>query len=330
MGSEKNIQIPSLFEELNALGSLTSADIQCTRDGFYAVTRSIADILQKHGITTYFNEQNQERFCDRFFDDWYLYAVQQDQNTVYGLFKMREQEGDAASGIPADADTPGVTVSFISFSAQMLITCIRDASQLNRKALAMEINRVVAQRGQRHDKVFKQYFIRTEAEGPYLIAQLYVSYLASLAQDGILDVPRYYAQLYQKSLKPGASRKTSRIPSFLVSNNQAAGYAVCDHSHIFIGNPSALTQQEKQAILATHTGNVTFHSFAAEVQYHARFLVWYAMIPLPFVGGSAYESAIRADMTIQDKEFEGPAPFYRLESKCVKRQQKYHGLQDTE
>ena len=37
-----------------------------------------------------------------------------------------------------------------------------------------------------------------------------------------------------------------------------------------------------------------------------------------------YDSAIRADMTICDTEFEGPAPFYKQDSNIVKRQYVLH------
>ena len=42
------------------------------------------------------------------------------------------------------------------------------------------------------------------------------------------------------------------------------------------------------------------------------------------MGGSVYDSAIRADMTVGDTEFEGPAPFYKMNSKIVKRQRAHH------
>jgi hypothetical protein len=60
------------------------------------------------------------------------------------------------------------------------------------------------------------------------------------------------------------------------------------------------------------------------VEYHARFLTPLAKIKIPFFGRSIYDSAIRADMTVGDTEFEGPAPFYRETSRIVKRQYELH------
>jgi hypothetical protein len=99
---------------------------------------------------------------------------------------------------------------------------------------------------------------------------------------------------------------------------------VCDNTKIYITNPEAPDIYERAAILATHTGNTSFYSFAAEVEYHAKFLTPLAKIKVPFFGKSIYDSAIRADMTVGDTEFEGPAPFYRPDSKIVKRQYQLH------
>lgn len=312
--------VPPFFQELASQGCLTASDVQCTADGFYAAAKSIADILIGKGITTFPNFQDQERDCDKFFDDWYLYAVPGNHSHIYGLFKMREQEHNAENGEIADGDTPGVTVSFIAFQTERLMRCIIDPAPANRKTLNQEINRVVAARGQTHHKALKAYFNRPEAEGPYLIAELYVRFLAGFARNGHIAVPKDYALLCRKA----ASLKTGRLPRFIASNNEAAGYTVCDQENIYIRNPAHLSRYEKYALLATHTADVSFHSFAAEVHYHARFLVWYARIPLPFIGRSVYDSAIRADMTIAETELEGPAPFHNLNSRWVRQQQKYH------
>ena len=305
--------IPDIFQRLIRRGCLTETELYSTADGFWAVGKSLADILTSQGILTLPNSQGLERDCQRFFDDWHLYAVPGETEAVYSLFKLREQEFDRAESVIADGDTPGVTVCFIAFDAAVLMDCLEDPSFSRRQALNVEINRVVAARNQRHHRALKAYFVSPKAEGPYFIAQLYVRHIASFAREGCLDVPEYYASLYQK-------HPTSRLSRFLEENNSAAGRTVCDHKRLYFHNPAQLTIFEKQAILATHTANVSFHSFAAEVRYHARFLVWYARFPLR----SIYASAIRADMTIDDRELQGSAPYYRLNSRWIKNQEKYH------
>lgn len=294
--------LPALWGDLE----IQPSEIHATNDGFYAVTRSIAQILSDRGITTFPNDQDEQRRCDLFYDDWYLYAVKAESDFVYSLFKMREQEHDAKGAEPADGDTPGVTISFIALKTEVLTACLKDPSHDNRKAFNRELNRVVAARGHRHDETLKRYFIRPQAEAPYLIARLYTDFIASLAVDGSIPVPEYYA-----------AHRPKRLRRFLEENNASAGYTVCDHERIYIGNPSELTREERLAILATHTANVSVHSFAAEVRFHALFLVRFPLGPI-------YESAIRADMTICDNEFQGPTPYYRLNSRVVRQQAKYH------
>lgn len=318
---------PSFFQNLIDQNCLTSRDIRKTGDGFFALSRSLSDILAERDITVFLNDQGQERQCSRFFDDWYLYAVPEGEDYVYSLFKMREQESDASEAIPADGDTPGVTVSFIAFNTALLSRCLSDPQSGHRSSLNREINRVVAARGQRHHKALKKYFINPKAEGSYLIGELYVRKIAFFARNGAIPVPKHYRVVYERNKHPGASPKYTRLPRFLETNNQAAGHCVCDHETIRIADPQHLTVFDKAAILATHTANISFHSFAAEVRYHAQFLAWYARLPIPFLGKSIYDSAIRADMTIDDTEFEGPAPFYHLDSRLVREQVKYHGTQ---
>ena len=126
--------------------------------------------------------------------------------------------------------------------------------------------------------------------------------------------------------KPSAkrSKKLARLPRFLDRLNREAGYTVCDNRQIFIRDPNDLTPYESTAILATHTGNTSLYSFAAEVEYHARFLTPLFKLKLPFFGRSVYDSAIRADMSVGDAEFQGTAPFYRDSSRMVKRQHRLH------
>lgn len=98
---------------------------------------------------------------------------------------------------------------------------------------------------------------------------------------------------------------------------------MCDHEKIYIQNVNQLSWHEKLAILATHTGNVSIHSFAAEIRYHAMFLNKLMKIRLP-MAGSPYASAVRADMSIGDKEFQGPTPYYDLSGALVLKQIEFH------
>lgn len=311
---------PEIFRLLLSHRSVENSELVRTADGFFVVHKSIANILSSKGIFDFLDSTGARLACSKFFDDWFLYAVPDGGGFTYSLLKLREQEHDAEDGAPADGDTPGVTVSFISFNCERLLDCLADPTDENRKKLNAEINRVVAYRGQRHHKALKAYFANPHSQGAYLVADMYVKTMASYAVDGCLSVP----DLYQESVRKNGGGKAARLPRFIEELNREEGRVVCDHENIYLANPEALTAQEALAILATHTGNTSVYSFAAEVEYHAKFLTPLAKVKIPLVGRSIYDSAIRADMTVGDTEFQGPAPFYKDDSKIVKRQYALH------
>ena len=320
----KTSPIPKIFQLLCSEGFIKESDILKTQDGFFFVYKSIAEILSGKDIHDFPVSCGERYLCSKFYDDWFLYAVPNEADYTYSLLKLREQEYDAKENIPADGDVPGVTISFISFACHILVDCLADSRDENRIRLDHEINRVVSRRGQSHHKALKRYFIDPKSEGAYLVATVYSRHIAFWAEDGVLEVPEAYRKLVQRSSIKNASKKWTRLPYYIEELNRKAGLVVCDHSKIYIKNRKELTVYEAAAILATHTGNTSLHSFAAEVEYHAKFLTPIAKIRIPFWGRSIYDSAIRADMIIGDTEFEGPAPFHRAESKIVRRQSEFH------
>ena len=305
--------MPETFRQLQSTGSVKESDILKTPDGFWLIYKSLSNILSENNILDFPDSDGKRLPCSRFYDDWFLYAVPNGADHTYSLLKLREQEYDAEDGFPADGDTPGVTISFISFACEILLACFADPSDDNRRILDGEINRVVARRGQTHHVDLKRYFLEPKSQGAYLVADLYTKHIAALAEDGVLNLPEQYK-----------TQKTERLPAFIEELNRKAGYILCDHQQISIRDPKNPTPYEAAAILATHTGNTSVHSFAAEVEYHARFLTPWAKIRVPLLGRSMYASAVRADMSVGDTEFQGPAPFYRETSKIVKRQTSLH------
>jgi len=311
---------PAFFKWLDDQKMISKDYIISSNDGFFMITESISSILISKGIETFPDREGRILECRNYFDDWFLFAVPGKTEYVYGLLKMREQEHDLERGIQADGDTPGVTISFIAFDTGIFRSCLENPSAENRKKMGMEINRVVAYLKQNHHPALKEYFIRPQAVAPYLVAEAYVYHIASFSTAGMLNVPKAYKEIY---LKRTASPKYARIPAFLEQNNKEAQKIVCDHEKIYIQNVKQLSRYEKLAILATHTGNVSYHSFAAEIRYHAMFLKKWMKIRLP-MAGSPYASAVRADMSIGDKEFQGPTPYYDLSGKLVQEQLKFH------
>ena len=153
---------------------------------------------------------------------------------------------------------------------------------------------------------------------------MYTKHIAAMATEGYINLPEGYKEIYRQSVLHKTASKHARIPRFIQQLNQQSQRVICDQQKLYIGDPQNPTLQEREAILATHTGNTSVYSFAAEVEYHAKYLFALAKIKLPFFGKSVYDSAIRADMTVGDTEFEGPAPFYQENSRIVKRQIALH------
>lgn len=316
--------IPEVFRQLILDGSLEETDILKTQDGFWMAYRSVSDILARKEIFDFPDPDGIRLLCSSFFDDWFVYAVADGEGHTYSLLKLREQEHDAETGVPADGDAPGVTISFVAFFCGILLDCLHVPTDENRRKLSREINRVVAYGGQWHHKALKRYFVDPRSDGAYLVAALYSKRIASFAKDGVLELPQAFRQILRRSLSCKTSAKYARLPWFLAAVNEEAGHEICDGERLYIKDRAHLDPYECAAILATHTGNTSLYSFAAEVEYHARFLCAPAKIKVPFFGRSVYSSAVRADMTIDDNEFQGAAPFHKAGSKIVKRQYALH------
>ena len=316
--------IPDCFLQLLQSGLINKNNIEKTDDGFFGLNKCISDILAQKDIHTFLADDGSELKCKNYYDDWYIYALGKEDSFVYGLFKLREQEYDMYAGERADYDAPGVTVSFVAYDVNTLMNCLNEPTDKNKKAMSDEINRVVARRRQKHHSVMKRYFCKAESKAPYLIAELYIKHILSFTHKGFILVPQKYEEIYSVSLALSKDSKEKRLPDFINRNNEAAGRIVCDHDKIYINDPKSPDYYEKLAILATHTADTSFNCFACEVQYHALFLNSITKIKIPFLG-SVYESAIRADLSIDDSEFEGNAPYHREGSKLVRRHIEAHG-----
>ena len=137
----ENKHLPETFRQLQSIGSVNPSDIMKTPDGFWLIYKSLSDILSENNILDFPNSDGERLSCSRFYDDWFLYAVPNGTDHTYSLLKLREQEHDAESGLPADGDTPGVTISFISFDCDVLLKCLAEPTDDNRQKLNSEIKK---------------------------------------------------------------------------------------------------------------------------------------------------------------------------------------------
>lgn len=286
---------------------------------------------------------SETRTVVNYYDDWYLYAVDNGSVIKYGLYKMREQEDDTASGY--DYDDPGVTISFVKLDTDKLLTCISSYSLANGYSLLQALDEVTGPGIYKHDDVLATYFADTASKGPYLIAEKYISFIARFTKNGVLDTPKNFKDLYNKidevnellDAVPSGSdswlvlydrlQDYERVLEALETINSKAGRKIYNESTytLNISNVNSLTLYEKQAILACFTADVTFNSFAAEVQYHAD-AVFNWKKDIPWIGNIWYEAALRADMAIGEEVESGYTDvYYDLNSDIVKSQISIHG-----
>ena len=170
----------------------------------------------------------------------------------------------------------------------------------------------------KHDPRLQQYFSNPANRGSYLIGQTYLQKLLSLFPNGCIPFPDRHRMA------------SARLLQGLAELNCRSGRTIVDFQRrgIFLADPLHPTQEELQAVLAFHTGNLSLNSFAAEIKFHADALVkWEARIP--YVGKRIwYRAAIRADMQF------GPenrlysmllCPYYHPGSRLLREQEALHG-----
>ena len=102
---------PELFNTLIDYRILSATHVDYTDDGFFISTKQLSLMLISKGILELPKDEAGTKFRNvaNYYDDWYLFAVENNGETKYGLYKMREIETDEHDG-----NTPGVTVSFIA------------------------------------------------------------------------------------------------------------------------------------------------------------------------------------------------------------------------
>lgn len=261
-------------------------------DGFSMCPIPLADILNGMGITDTGISELNTADVQSYYDDWHLYCVQLGQ-VEYSLLKMREQEHDYVPGY-ADMDDPGVTISFIPFDINLL-RALEDPSiprEQSLPAFVAGFRSVTDLPKQCHSDVLQKYFSDPKSSAAYLIADAYLDKLLSLYPDGIIPLPELMATAPQ------------RLWDGLAALNRQAGREIYDSAAncLRIADPAAPTDEERHALLAVHTGNLSQNSFAAEIKFHADALIaWEKSIPM--LGKSWwYASAIRADMQVEPEE----------------------------
>lgn len=315
--------VDNLLDHPSQLVSIS--DISYTDDGFYMLTTPLSSILNKAGIYELY-DRNQSKPWNilQYYDDWYLFAVDSNNKYEYGLLKMREEEASRDAG---------VSISFVGFDYSKILNCIdSDNAYENSCDLTSALDIVTNPGTCPYNEIITEYFSKTESKASYLIAEEYIQFIVkSECINNLIKVPDEYVTIYNLYVSTHMMIG-GRIPKAIEANNEKAGRDIIygldtdgngrkDVFYINIRDPNNLTIYEKYAILMTHTGNVTFNSFAAEVEYHAD-----ALFSILSVFDEYYSRAIRADMGLSEEIESGVTDqYYDLNSNIVQAQINAHG-----
>lgn len=311
--------LPDLFYDLILSGDINVTDIQCTSDGFFMCTKSIANIMNGRGIYHTLTFAERENGIDaggvqRYYDDWYIYCVVNNSTEKYSILKMREEETVNNNGTSTKI-CPSMAISFVELDSQIFLSMLELPSTNNRESFENELRGLINVQKMQYDTQLRTYFNNPASSASYLIAEYYVQWIANMAVDGVLSVP-----------ENTMLNAEDRIWIALTDNN-TPDKMIFVGDKLYFNDVHNLDYNEKLAILLTHTGHASFNSLAAEVKAHA----WALTITDNIFLNHYYASCLKVDMAIdetQDELFlylETEFAYYNLESAIVQEQAQYHG-----
>ena len=79
------IRTPDIFVRLIEAKCVKEHDIISAEDGFFFINKSLSDILAEKDIFDFPDSSGEILPCNRFFDDWFLYAVPKMSGCTYSL-----------------------------------------------------------------------------------------------------------------------------------------------------------------------------------------------------------------------------------------------------
>lgn len=325
-----NTDIPDVFKSYINKDIIAMEKIITTDDGFSLCTVSIADLLKTANI-----DQTSLYTAMDYYDDWYVYAILKDNGAVYSLLKLREPENDGKDG-----DDAGVAISFAEYDVNKLNYYIVEINGniANDKSFDDAISNVIYSDKAKHNETLQQYFAKTKSKAPYLIADEYVNLVSALnggndvtftpqLNSKISTVEMYESLLRNPLYQPNVLdmrryNSANRIPTALKSLNDSNGKDIVDFENKVIDMREITNNHnQRKAILAMTTADISYNMFAAEIEFHAD-----ALTDLRAIFKDWYTSAVIADMSLGEEYESGVFDeYYNTDSSLVKNQIKEHG-----
>lgn len=257
-----NIQyqdVPSALQSFIDDGYISINDIKQTDDGFTMCTKPLNEIFVNMGIPE-LRGNNGLKVTLEDLDCFYIYNI----GTNYSILKMRGYETNKP---PEKRRGMGTSIPFMDFDISLINTVSEELSPLteeqyeqseqsqNEIQLCTELDKLI------YGKVNKDYtycvpivdyFTTFASKGSYLIAEEYIKKMLATERDanGYILVP--------SNIKPTQTNFLNTLPDIYDS----------EKNRIKVSNYN-LTNNEKKAILACRTANLSLNSYSAENIAHA-------------------------------------------------------------
>lgn len=279
-----NIQyqdVPSALQSFIDNEYISINDIKQTDDGFTLCTKSLAEIFSDMGISEQINGSITKHLSFIYLTSWYIYSV----DNHYSVFKMREyeeakkiaqveieeaaQKGEELKDGQGKVRGVGTSIPFMEFDINLINTVKENVSQGNRYSQAefdlyTELNKLIyGEVDEMYTYCFPiaDYFSKASSKGSHLIAEEYIRKILANERDA-----NGYIQIQEK-LKLEQNVFLSSLPNIYDSDNNRI--LVNSDNNKILGNSYNLTNNEKKAILACRTGNLSLNAFTAENIAHA-------------------------------------------------------------
>ncbi len=294
---EKYIEL--IDKECITMESLVSTD-----DGFTICMTPLSEIFYKLGFLDYNIPKYEAKTIEYYFDDWYIYSVDDGADIVYSIMQLREREMDKYST---------VSIPFIKFNMNLIEKYCANNDYI---ALGNEIEAVTEGSRLSHDSILSGYFKNDNAEALYLLSELYIKKIieSEIDESLILAVDNY------STYKP-CEYAMKTLEKYSIKQSENEQIYDPENNIIHIMNNGELSLAEKQCILAIRSCNPSFNSFAAEIVYHAQ-----KTYDEGYIFGLGYEQAIKADMGIGEEPYGWISELYKgYDGEYVARQRRIFG-----
>lgn len=205
----------------------------------------LGDIMDEMGITSsehdgIFGDLNGNQY---YLSDWYIYSVKyENSQEIYSIIKMR-------TNINTQDKPEGVSVPFCEFDLDML------QDNYDYEQLGSELESITEQGISSCDENrIRAFFCNQYNPDNYFIAEVYLELIVK--QDALEDGNTFAV----------SDDLHTRVEDLLVEND-----TIYDEESkcIIVSDVNNLSLKERQCLLATRAGTISYNAFAAEIIAHA-------------------------------------------------------------